>query len=127
MYSSVINHSLDSYILHIWYCSDATSHSRGQHSHLPVNIYASDQTKSFELRNSLENFCFFSSNSAIFEGFVEQLPLSSYLFKPIFLKGYITALNMENSPYHAPFNIIGQLISSLRKVINHKVEFHIQL
>ena len=37
-------------IVRIWYCSDATSHSRGQHSRVQVNIYASDQAKSFEPR-----------------------------------------------------------------------------
>ena len=44
-----------------------------------------------------------------------------------FLKGYKAALNMENPPYYAPFDFIKQLTSSLREVINHKVEFHIQL
>ena len=84
--------------------------------------------------NSLENLlnlvsiCFISSNSAILEGFVEQLPLmplSSFSNK--FLKGYKTALNTENPSYYAHFNFIKQLTSSLREAINHKVDFHIQL
>ena len=34
---------------------------------------------------------------------------------------------MENPPFYAPFSFIKQLTSSLREVINHAVEFHIQL
>jgi len=34
----------------IWYCSDATSHLRGQHMRMWVNIYVSDQDKSFKSR-----------------------------------------------------------------------------
>ena len=38
------------YYTYIWYCSDTTSHSQSQHSRVQVNIYASDQAKSFESR-----------------------------------------------------------------------------
>ena len=34
----------------LWYCSDATSHSQGHNTRVRVKINASDQTKSFELR-----------------------------------------------------------------------------
>ena len=38
-------------IHHEWYyCSDETPQTRGKHLHVQVNIYASDQAKSFELR-----------------------------------------------------------------------------
>ena len=54
--------------------------------------------------NSLENLLnlvsirFFSSNSAVFKDFIEQLPLNAIeqLFEQFFLKDYKTALNMEN-------------------------------
>ena len=34
---------------------------------------------------------------------------------------------MENPPYYAPFSFIKPLTSSLCKMINHKVEFHVQV
>ena len=34
----------------IRYCLDATSHLRGEHTGVQVNIYVHDQAKSFELR-----------------------------------------------------------------------------
>ena len=34
---------------------------------------------------------------------------------------------MENPPYYTPFSFIKQLTSSLREVISHAVEFHVQL
>ena len=62
------------------YCSNTTSHLLDQHSRVRVNIYASDQAKSFESRKftrELSKICFFSSNSAILEGFIAQLSFNA--------------------------------------------------
>ena len=48
-----------------------------------VSIYATDQAKSFESREFTQeltqpgSICFFSSNSAIFEDFIERLSLNA--------------------------------------------------
>ena len=57
----------------VGYCSDATSHSRGQHTRVRVNIYASDQAKSVESREFTKNYqaCKHLINSTIFEDSIE--------------------------------------------------------
>ena len=41
-------YSINCIIIKVWYCSDASSHLRGEHRCVGVNICVSDQAKSFE-------------------------------------------------------------------------------